>query len=75
MRYIIVCSALLLAVRIAAAQVKTVAKQASTEPIDGVSGSQTYQQYCASCHGQNAKGGGPLLSRMAGNSPMNMWVA
>jgi mono/diheme cytochrome c family protein len=64
MRHIIVCSALLLVACIAAAQEKPVAKQASTEPIEGVSGRQTYQQYCASCHGENAKGGGPAAAAL-----------
>jgi len=64
MRHFIVCGSLLLAACIAAAQDKPVAKQASTEPMEGVSGRQTYQQYCASCHGENAKGGGPAAAAL-----------
>jgi mono/diheme cytochrome c family protein len=64
MRAIIVCGALLLAACVAAGQEKPVAKRASTEPIDGASGRQTYQQYCASCHGDNAKGGGPAATAL-----------
>jgi mono/diheme cytochrome c family protein len=64
MRHIIVCSALLLVACIAAAQDKPVAKKASTEPMEGVSGRQTYQQYCASCHAENAKGGGPAAAAL-----------
>lgn len=59
-----VCGALLLAACVAAGQEKPVAKRASTEPIDGASGRQTYQQYCATCHGENAKGGGPAASAL-----------
>src|ERR1700675_4629757 len=64
MRHIIVCSALLLAACIAAAQDKPVTKQASAEPIEGVSGRQTYQQYCASCHGESAKGEGSAAAAL-----------
>lgn len=52
MRHFIVCGSLLLAACIVAAQDK------------GVSGRQTYQQYCASCHGENAKGGGPAAAAL-----------
>lgn len=64
MRAIAVCGALLLAACVAAGQEKPAAKRASTEPIDSASGRQTYQQYCASCHGENAKGGGPAASSL-----------
>jgi mono/diheme cytochrome c family protein len=64
MRHFIVCGSLLLAACLVAAQGKPVAKQASLEPIEGVSGRQTYQQYCASCHGENAKGGGPAAAAL-----------
>ena len=59
-----VCGALLLAACVATGQEKPVAKRASTEPMEGASGRQTYQQYCASCHGENAKGGGPTASSL-----------
>lgn len=64
MRYIILFSALLLTVCITATQDKPVAKQANPEPTDAVSGKQTYAQYCASCHGENAKGGGPAAAAL-----------
>ncbi len=64
MRYTALCSAILLLACIATAQDKVAAKKASTEPVDAVSGRQTYQQYCASCHGENAKGGGPAASAL-----------
>ncbi len=64
MRRIIVCSVLVLTACIAVAQNNPAAKHASTEPTDGPSGRQTYQRYCASCHGDNAKGGGPTASAL-----------
>ncbi len=64
MKAILVCGALLLAACVAGGQAKPVARNASTEPMDSASGRQTYQQYCASCHGDNAKGGGPAASSL-----------
>lgn len=64
MRWSVVWSTVLLAACIATAQNKPIAKQASTEPTDGPSGMQTYQQYCASCHGEHAKGGGPAAASL-----------
>ncbi|HYL64261.1 MAG TPA: cytochrome c [Candidatus Methylomirabilis sp.] len=37
---------------------------ATDEPPQGPSGQQTYRQYCASCHGANAKGAGPAASAL-----------
>jgi len=64
MKAIMVCGALLFAACVAVGQEKAVAKKATTEPIEGASGRQTYQQYCASCHGDNAKGGGPAAAAL-----------
>jgi mono/diheme cytochrome c family protein len=64
MRRILVGSALLLVACVAGAQQKPVAKLASTEPVEGAPGRQTYMQYCASCHGENAKGGGPAAAAL-----------
>ncbi|HKV23897.1 MAG TPA: cytochrome c [Candidatus Acidoferrum sp.] len=38
--------------------------RSSTEPTDGPPGRQTYMHYCASCHGIDAKGGGPAASAL-----------
>ena len=46
----------------ASAQVRPVAQKTNTEPLDAASGRQTYTQYCASCHGELAKGGGPAAA-------------
>ncbi|MGB8459411.1 MAG: cytochrome c [Candidatus Acidiferrum sp.] len=64
MRYTILCGALLLMSCGATAQDKTTAMKASTERAEGASGRQTYQYYCASCHGENAKGGGPAAEAL-----------
>ena len=64
MRFPILLGALLMAACVAAAQDKPAAQKANTEPLDAASGRQTYQQYCASCHGENAKGGGPAASAL-----------
>ncbi len=64
MRTTIFCGLLLVAACFAAAQSTPVAKKSGTEPLDAASGRQTYQQYCASCHGENAKGGGPAAAAL-----------
>ncbi|MGC2466619.1 MAG: cytochrome c [Candidatus Acidiferrum sp.] len=64
MRYTILCGALLLLSCGATAQDKTTAMKASTERAEGASGRQTYEYYCASCHGENAKGGGPAAEAL-----------
>ena len=64
MRYKVLFSAVFLLACVTAAQDKPAAKQASTEPLDAASGSQTYRQYCASCHGGNAKGRGPAAEAL-----------
>ena len=49
---------------VVAAQVKPPTSSTSTEPPDAASGRQTYVEYCASCHGENAKGAGPVASSL-----------
>jgi mono/diheme cytochrome c family protein len=64
MRVTVLCSTLLLMAFAAAGQEKPVLRNASTEPTDGPSGRQTYREYCASCHGEHAKGGGPMATAL-----------
>ncbi|HXJ04162.1 MAG TPA: cytochrome c [Candidatus Acidoferrum sp.] len=64
MRYKFLVGLLFLLACVAAAQDRPAAKKASTDPLDATSGRQTYQQYCASCHGENAKGGGPAAEAL-----------
>ncbi len=45
------------------AQKKTV-KQARILPTSPASGKEMYMQYCAVCHGQDAKGAGPAVSAL-----------
>src|SRR5690242_9506031 len=49
---------------VASAQNKPAGMKANTDPTDATSGRQTYEQYCASCHGENAKGGGPAAAAL-----------
>lgn len=64
MRRVPPLTAALMLACLAAAQDKPVAQGSGTEPIDAVSGKQTYMQYCASCHGENAKGAGPAAAAL-----------
>ncbi|MGB2624798.1 MAG: cytochrome c [Candidatus Acidiferrum sp.] len=64
MRQILLASAVLLLACCAAGQNEPAAERTSTEPIDAASGVQTYQYYCASCHGLDAKGGGPAAASL-----------
>lgn len=64
MRLTVIFSALLLMACGAAGQDKPVVRNASTQPTDGPSGRQTYREYCATCHGENAKGGGPMATAL-----------
>ena len=48
----------------ASALVRPVAQKTNPEPLDATSGRQTYTQYCASCHGELAKGGGPAAAAL-----------
>ena len=42
---------------------QTVKKEAA-RPIQSVEGVDTYKEYCAACHGPNAKGNGPAASAL-----------
>jgi mono/diheme cytochrome c family protein len=64
MRRLVLLSLPLLFPFLAAAQVQPAVHKSNTEPLDAASGKQTYMQYCASCHGENAKGGGPAASSL-----------
>lgn len=64
MRYKVFLSALALSACVTVAQDRRDAGSASTDPMEAASGRQTYQQYCASCHGENAKGGGPAAGTL-----------
>ena len=64
MRHTSLAIALLLLASVSAAQVKPTTSTSGTEPPDAASGKQTYMQYCASCHGDNAKGSGPAATAL-----------
>jgi mono/diheme cytochrome c family protein len=64
MRYTIFFGALLLTACAAVGQDKPVVRNIGTEPTEGPSGSRTYREYCASCHGEDAKGGGPMATTL-----------
>lgn len=48
---------------------KARANGSGTEPPDGASGRNTYMTYCASCHGENLKGVGPVASALKTQPP------
>jgi len=64
MRFASVLLAVFLMASLAGAQNKPAASQPAAERTDAVSGKQTYVTYCASCHGENAKGAGPAASAL-----------
>jgi len=64
MRQIFLAITVLLLACCAAGQDKPAAGKATTQPTDAASGRQTYQYYCASCHGLDAKGGGPAAASL-----------
>ena len=43
--------------------------QQDTDPIAGVSGEHDFNMYCASCHGESAKGNGPKSFSLAMKPP------
>ncbi len=56
-------TAALLAVVLGNAQEKTI-KQVPAKPTVSIDGKSLFAQYCAVCHGANAKGGGPAASAL-----------
>ena len=43
---------------------QTTIRQTPIKPTSAVSGSEMFVSYCASCHGKDAKGGGPAASAL-----------
>jgi mono/diheme cytochrome c family protein len=58
-RHSISLCAVLLVACIAGAQEKPVVKKTPIKPSSATSGKEMYTQYCAACHGADAKGTGP----------------
>jgi mono/diheme cytochrome c family protein len=67
-RYALLGSALLLVVAMSARDHATV-DQGQLPPTYTPSGQQIYQQFCAACHGADAKGNGPSASRLKSAPP------
>lgn len=55
---------LLLAVSLAGAQEKPVIKKVPMKATSPTSGKEMYTQYCAACHGTDAKGSGPAAAAL-----------
>jgi len=64
MRYALLGGALLFAILTVVANDRTTGNQAQFPPTYVPSGQQIYQQFCAACHGLDAKGNGPTASRL-----------
>ena len=62
MRKPILALAVLLSLAAASAAQQTTVKQVPLKPTSWSSGQQMYREYCAACHGENAKGGGPAAA-------------
>ena len=62
MRKSICAVAMLLCFAAAGAAQQPTIKQVPIKKSSWASGQQMYQQYCASCHGENANGGGPAAA-------------
>lgn len=62
MRYIVLASATLFFILSAAAQDSRTVNQAQFPPTYIPSGQEMYKQFCAACHGADAKGNGPAAS-------------
>ncbi len=63
-RHIVSICAVLLAACIASAQEKPVVKKVPIQHTSPASGKEMYTQYCAACHGADAKGTGPAAPAM-----------
>ena len=64
MNYSVGSSAVLLAALSLGGQGKPPTNTVQTEMPDVASGKQTYREYCASCHGDDAKGMGPAATAL-----------
>lgn len=64
MRYAFLGGALLFIVLAVVANDRTTGNQAQFPPTYMPSGQEIYQQFCAACHGADAKGNGPAASRL-----------
>ena len=64
MRYALLGGALLFAFLTVVANDHTTGNQAQFPPTYVPSGQEIYQQFCAACHGPDAKGNGPAASRL-----------
>jgi mono/diheme cytochrome c family protein len=62
MRNSILAMTVLLSLLVAGAAQQTLIKQVPIKPTSWASGQQMYREYCAACHGENAKGGGPAAA-------------
>jgi mono/diheme cytochrome c family protein len=64
-RFILCCIALFGTVVFSAAQEqKTEIKHATASPTSAASGKEMFKAYCASCHGEDAKGDGPAAAAL-----------
>jgi mono/diheme cytochrome c family protein len=60
-----VCAVLIaLAISSAAQEAQKEEQQAPMQPAAAASGKEMFRTYCASCHGKDAKGGGPAASAL-----------
>lgn len=61
---VLALSTLLVAAGLCFAQQQTEVKKTPIKPTSPASGKEMYAQYCAPCHGADAKGNGPAASAM-----------
>ena len=64
MRYALLGGALLFVIFTAIANDRATGNQAQFPPTYVPSGQEIYRQFCAACHGSDAKGNGPAASRL-----------
>jgi mono/diheme cytochrome c family protein len=64
MRHVILASILLLVTCAACAQQNPVATKSPAKQLSELPGKKLYTQYCAACHGANARGDGPAASML-----------
>jgi mono/diheme cytochrome c family protein len=63
-RHAIPLLALFLGASVAISQEKTTVKKTTIQPTSPTSGKEMFAQYCAACHGGDAKGNGPAASAL-----------